>query len=111
MAVANMSPENAGPTGMREKTWGSCSVNNRRENRTLCQGEVRLFLETGSEAAIQGELVDVSSSGFCASYHEISLSAGTEVRFRHKFFHGRARVMWSSTVLRSTRSGFQVLRD
>src|SRR5262245_32147836 len=87
-----------------------CLVNNRREVRTVCQGEVQFFVENES-SGITGELVDVSSSGFRASYREGSLSQGTEVRFRHRFFHGRARVVWSNKVLQSTESGFLVLRD
>ena len=82
----------------------------RRENRTFCEGEVRLFLDSPA-IEIAGELVDVSSSGFRASYSEQSLATGTEVRFRHKFFHGRARVVWSNTVLSSTHSGFMIVRD
>jgi hypothetical protein len=83
----------------------------RRETRTVCQGEVHLVAEDEFGTVILGEVLDVSSSGFRASYREPSLSAGTEVRFRHKFFQGRARVMWSNPILNHTHSGFQVVRD
>jgi len=94
-----------------EKAIGARPMDNRREARTVCQGAVHLSLEDDAEAAIVAEVVDVSSSGFRASYRELSLSVGTEVRFRHKFFQGRARVMWSSAVLNFTHSGFLVVRD
>lgn len=86
-------------------------ADSRRETRTICQGEVHLLADDESGTVILGEVLDVSSSGFRASYREPSLSAGTEVRFRHKFFQGRARVMWSNPILNNTQSGFQVLRD
>ena len=81
----------------------------RREQRTVCQGEVQIAPEDG--AAILGEFLDVSSGGFRASYRDRSLAAGTEVRFRHRFFEGRARVIWSNSLPDRTHSGFLVLRD
>ena len=94
-----------------EKTRGARPVDNRRETRTVCQGAVHLSREDDAEAAIMAEVVDVSSCGFRASYRERSLLVGTEVLFRHRFFQGRARVMWSSPVLNCTHSGFHVVRD
>src|SRR6266487_4172993 len=82
-----------------EKACRACPIDNRRESRTVCQGAVHLLREDDSRAEIQAEVVDVSNSGFRASYRDRSLSVGTEVLFRHKFFQGRARVMWSSAVL------------
>lgn len=84
-------------------------VESRREDRTVCQGQVHLAPDDG--AAILGEFLDVSSGGFRASYRERSLAAGTEVRFRHRFFEGRARVIWSNAMPDRTHSGFLVLRD
>jgi hypothetical protein len=102
---------NAATQASSEKASIARSIDNRREVRTVCQGAVYLSQEADSGAAIQAEVIDVSSSGFRASYLERSLAVGTEVLFRHKFFQGRARVMWSSPVLHSTHSGFLVLRD
>jgi hypothetical protein len=81
----------------------------RREDRTVCQGEVHLAPDKG--AAILGEFLDVSSGGFRASYRERSLATGTEVHFRHRFFEGRARVIWSNAMTDGSHSGFLVLRD
>ena len=86
-------------------------VDCRKEARTVCQGEVHLVAEGNPPVFILGEVLDVSSSGFRAAYREPSLSAGAEVRFRHKFFQGRARVMWSNPMLNATQSGFQVVRE
>jgi len=94
-----------------EKATGARPIDSRREGRSVCQGEVYLFQKDDVGGAILAEVIDVSSSGFRASYREPSLSIGTEVLFRHKFFQGRARVMWSSSVLNSTHSGFLVVRD
>jgi hypothetical protein len=94
-----------------ERVPGARPMDNRREARTVCQGAVHLSRAGDAEAAILAEVVDVSSSGFRASYRERSLLVGTEVLFRHKFFQGRARVMWSNPVLNFTHSGFHVLRD
>ena len=85
-------------------------VDSRREVRKVCQGEVHLITDQADEF-ILGEVLDVSSSGFRASYREPSLTAGTEVRFRHKFFQGRARVVWSNPMMNITQSGFLVVRD
>jgi hypothetical protein len=84
---------------------------NRREGRTVCQGEIYLSRADDSGGELLAEVLDVSSSGFRASYREPLLPIGTEVLFRHKFFQGRARVMWSSPVLNATHSGFLVVRD
>jgi hypothetical protein len=86
-------------------------VDCRKEARTVCQGEVQLVAEGEPPVLILGEVLDVSSSGFRAAYREPSLSAGSEVRFRHKFFQGRARVMWSNPMINGTHSGFQVVRE
>lgn len=86
-------------------------VDCRREVRTVCQGEVHLQVEDESRLFILAEVLDVSSSGFRAAYHDSSLAPGTQVRFRHKFFQGRAQVVWTSPMLRSSQSGFQVVRD
>src|SRR5260370_11932101 len=76
-----------------ERAPSARPIDNRREARTVCQGEVYLLREDDTEAALLAEVIDVSSSGFRASYRERSLSVGTEARFRHKFFQGPARFM------------------
>ena len=77
----------------------------------MCQGEIFLWPQDAPESAILGEVIDISSGGFRACYPGQSLPAGTEVVFRHRFFQGRARVIWSNPILHSTHSGFVVLRD
>ena len=55
------------------------------------------------------ELIDVSTSGFRASYHGSSLSSGLEVRFTHDLGHGRARVVWTLTLPGVVQSGFLIV--
>jgi len=81
----------------------------RSEERTVCAGEVCLSLDGPPPLETRGQLVDVSSHGFRAIHHKPLLS-GTEVRFQHKLFVGRARVVWTRTILEKSESGFQVLR-
>ena len=103
-----MSPLGIGVAPVR-RTPAYRLVEGRREERTVCQGQVHLASQDGAE--ILGEFLDVSAGGFRASYREQKLAAGTEVRFRHRFFQGRARVIWSNSMPDRTHSGFLVLRD
>ena len=83
---------------------------NRRDARTLCQGEVRFFLE-GRDSACLGDLVDVSNNGFRAKHHEPAIETGMVVEFVHKFFRGQARVAWSRIVNGNRESGFHIIRE
>ncbi|HYL39012.1 MAG TPA: hypothetical protein VEV17_24055 [Bryobacteraceae bacterium] len=55
-------------------------------------------------------MIDVSSDGFRAQHTVPDLQPGLEVRFQHRFFVGRARVMWTTLVGGRTQSGFQIVR-
>ncbi len=54
-------------------------------------------------------LVDVSPGGFRALHQCSTLTSGLEVRFRHEFGTGKARVMWSRISPAIVESGFLVL--
>ncbi len=86
-------------------------VDHRREPRSVCQGEVHLTLDEPRPFQIDGELADISNHGFRAVYVGELLPRNTEVSFRHRFFRGRARVMWSRQLPDSSEIGCMVLRD
>ncbi len=78
-------------------------------NRELCRGHVHLSLDE-SGSVFRAELVDVSSNGFRVRHSDPRLQPGREVRFRHRIFAGRAKVMWTALVGGQTQSGFQIVR-
>ena len=82
----------------------------RTEARFVCRGHVRLEL-LGGTARVKGELLDVSAHGFRVACDHAGLEVGTDVRFSHQFFHGRARVMWTLQTDERFEAGCMVLRD
>jgi len=81
----------------------------RGEDRDICRGEVHLRVDdSGSE--FPAELMDVSSNGFRVRHSQPQLQPGREVRFQHRIFSGRARVVWTALVGGQTQSGFQIVR-
>ena len=82
----------------------------RSEPRRVCTGEVCFFHDGPPATESFGTLVDVSSHGFRAT-HSASLQFGSEVRFRHVLFVGRARLVWTRAIFEKAESGFQILRD
>ncbi len=85
------------------------AIESRSEPRIICEGEVQLYAD-GSGQALRAQLLDVSNNGFRACYNSPDLAPGSEFRFRHRFFVGKARVVWTRPVAGSTQSGFQVVR-
>jgi len=79
----------------------------RGEDREICTGDVHLRLD---DSEFPAELVDVSSNGFRVRHSDPRLQPGLEVRFQHRIFAGRAKVMWTALVGGQTQSGFQVVR-
>ena len=84
--------------------------NRRKEDRTSAQGAVRLFPDSFSENAVDGQLLDVSASGFRAIHSCTALSGGEVVRFQHQSRTGRARVVWTRIVSGQAESGFLFLK-
>lgn len=79
----------------------------RRETRRICQGEVRLAIG-GIETV--GDLMDVSGMGFRARHDWPDLQPGLEVSFQHRFFVGKAEVVWTNQLGGQFSSGFRILR-
>lgn len=85
-------------------------VDHRKEPRFVCRGDVRITATEPSLRQIDAELLDISNHGFRTSYSAEMLSPGTEVSFHHRFFQGKARVMWSRHLPDRNESGCMVLR-
>jgi hypothetical protein len=83
--------------------------NRRRDVRSYCRGQVHFSVENSS-AQTPAEMVDVSSNGFRLRHSLRDLEPGREVRFEHRIFFGRARVMWTTLVGGRTESGFLIIR-
>ncbi len=81
----------------------------RREVRRPAQGSVRLSTIQPGVYETEGELVDVSHSGFRARHGWLELSCGDTVRFAHAFARGIARVVWSRIHAASAETGFLIL--
>jgi hypothetical protein len=83
---------------------------NRREARIFCQGKVTIFLDDEIRGTL-GDLVDISNCGFRVQHNEPRLAPGVEIYFQHRFFRGKARVMWTEAGEGRMESGFQILRE
>ena len=81
----------------------------RREDRRDATGTVRVRFSDPRTVEIEGELMDISSSGFRMAHGCASLEAGQLVEFSHVEAAGRARVMWNRILAERVESGFLVL--
>ncbi|MGH9592476.1 MAG: PilZ domain-containing protein [Bryobacteraceae bacterium] len=81
----------------------------RREPRQSAHGPVRIHFDNPQSIEIQGQLVDVSASGFRMSHAYSSLEAGQTVNFLHAGAKGVARVMWNRILDRAVETGFLVV--
>lgn len=79
------------------------------EDREICRGDVHLSMDDSGNQ-FPAELVDVSSNGFRVRHSDPRLQPGCEVRFQHRIFSGRAKVLWTALVGGQTQSGFQIVR-
>jgi len=84
-------------------------IERRTEARSPTAGEIELTIPDGKPVTIQGQLSDISPSGFQVLHSFTSLRSGQEVLFSHAQGRGRARVMWTRVVPGSVSSGFFVL--
>jgi len=82
----------------------------RREVRRQASGAVRIRFGSPQATEIEGQLVDVSLSGFRMSHHFVALASGQLVEFSHVEAAGRARVMWNRVVGDRVETGFLVVR-
>jgi hypothetical protein len=86
------------------------SIDDRRsEPREDAHGLVRLFTVEHERLVFEGEMRDVSPSGFRLEHHHQRVSSGDEYRFESPFSAGLARVMWNRILDDSVESGFFIV--
>lgn len=75
----------------------------RREPRHPARGAVKIKGQLGK---IDGELVDVSSSGFRMEHQDKALKPGQVIEFWHAYAAGKARVIWNRILEGRVETGF-----
>lgn len=78
----------------------------RREPRRAVKGNVRV---SGVRGEIEGQLVDVSASGFRMAHAESSFEPGQVVEFGHAEAAGKARVIWNRISAGRVETGFFIV--
>ena len=87
------------------------SIGDRRKDpRVSCNGKIRLVPQSGATPFL-GNLINISANGFRVSFAHTAPVAGAEVEFRHRFFRGRAQLIWTLWKENHYEGGFSVLRD
>lgn len=81
----------------------------RREPREDAHGLVRLFTVEHERFVFEGEMRDVSASGFRLEHHHPRVSSGDEYRFESPFSSGIARVMWNRILDDYVETGFLIV--
>lgn len=94
----NTSFEHAGATG-----GAAIHEDQRREPRHPARGAVKVKRPAGK---IDGELVDVSSSGFRMEHQSGALEPGQVIEFWHAYAAGKARVIWNRILEGRVETGF-----
>jgi hypothetical protein len=82
----------------------------RREARRAGSGKVRVKFTDPEPLEIDGQLMDVSISGFRMAHDCASLHSGQIVEFAHIEATGRARVMWNRIQSSGVETGFLLMR-
>jgi hypothetical protein len=80
----------------------------RREERRAATGRVHVKFTDPEPFEIDGNLMDISTSGFRMSHDCQSLRSGQVVEFSHTEATGRARVMWNRILAGGVESGFLI---
>jgi len=81
----------------------------RREARRTASGSVHVKFTDPAPLEIDGQLMDVSASGFRMSHDCAWLHSGQVVEFAHVEATGRARVMWNRILAGGVETGFLVV--
>jgi hypothetical protein len=103
-------------TALEDGAAGAASVlDQRKEERYSTTGSVRLILDQDGGEAVEGRLVDVSTSGFRAMHGSQELNPGRVIRFDYEASEfgmrksGWARVIWSRVQNEMVESGCYVV--
>jgi hypothetical protein len=86
------------------------SRDRRMDLRVVCKGKIRI-VQPSWAVPFRGELIDISANGFRVSFAHPAPAAGSEVEFKHRFFRGRAQLMWIVRKENHFEAGCRVLRD
>lgn len=81
----------------------------RREIRQFAEGPVLVRFADPQPLEVQGQLMDVSLSGFRMAHANPSLHSGQVVEFSHSFAAGAARVMWNRIMDQRVETGFLIV--
>ncbi len=81
-------------------------VEQRKEPRRSAKGKVTVQMD---RAEVQGQLVDISDSGFRMAHDNTSLEPGQVLPFVHREAAGRARVIWNRIVSDRVETGFLIV--
>jgi hypothetical protein len=82
------------------------SIEQRKEPRRSAKGKVTV---QAGRAEIQGQLVDVSDSGFRMAHDNASLEPGQVLEFAHREAAGQARVIWNRIMSGRVETGFLIV--
>lgn len=83
------------------------ATDKRSEPRYPASGKVVVEAEG---LRIEGDLVDVSDSGFRMEHTSQALGSGERVRFSHPQASGVARVVWNRIMDGCTQTGFYIFK-
>ncbi len=78
----------------------------RKEPRRQAKGSVTIQTP---RAEVQGQLVDVSESGFRMAHGDASLEPGQVLPFAHREASGEARVIWNRILSGRVETGFLIV--
>jgi hypothetical protein len=81
-------------------------VDQRKEQRRPAEGVIRVWFANPEPFEIQGQLLDVSASGFRMAHECSTLQAGQMVEFAREKAAGRARVIWNRIANAHVETGF-----
>jgi hypothetical protein len=81
----------------------------RCEPRERADGLVRLFTVREERLVFEGDMVDVSHSGFRLEHTHQRISSGEEYIFESPYTSGIARVMWNRILAKTVETGFLIV--
>jgi hypothetical protein len=81
----------------------------RAEKRLKASGSVTLRLREEYQLPFEGQLMDVSASGFRVRHANPELRSGQECEFALPGTRGKARVVWNRTTPEFIETGFFIL--
>jgi len=94
------------PQGTSAQTAEKHPREQRAELRRQAKGSVTVHTV---RAEIQGQLVDISDSGFRMAHGDSSLEPGQVLEFAHREAAGKARVIWNRIMSGRVETGFLIV--